>query len=180
MITIEIPRISHKKLEALARKIRPVARFAMGQGKFFRDERGDLYYVIVDNPRKESLWNASRGRRVMRALVPTHTEELRFVIKKGCGYSPTVADVLAQINPQIIHKVVAFELTKGDGIICERQLRRQIDGTLASGGTGKLVARTQPVTFYADGRHVKPIATEPPPADRSRETMRRRPRRLWP
>lgn len=107
-----IPKISDEKLEDLVDKIKPVVRCS----KFLYTDtvelnpEGDLLCYLEDvDPRVDNFVQKPKLGKIAEGLK--HFKTIKTYHKYGVPvvFSPTVAEVLAQIPEKYLDKVVAFE-----------------------------------------------------------------------
>lgn len=125
-----IPKMSRSQIRKLARRIRPLIRFAKvitttkptasggveiitrltPKGKLQQDERGSLYFIKPTNPFTVAFaWSPKPIAR------PPRLQELCTITTyHGYGFygffKPSVAEVIAQIPKEHLDKVVAFSV----------------------------------------------------------------------
>lgn len=118
------PEISDEKLEELAKRIKPVFRYAKSNfGTLSRDPEGDLlfYSEDVEDLRNENItWDPkpkvlAEDLKYLDDIVTYHKFNLPIF------FSASVAEVIAQIPKEYIDRVVAFE-TVFDGLGLENFL----------------------------------------------------------
>lgn len=113
-----IPKISDEKLETLVNKIKPVVRcFKLLDTEILEAHlKGDLLCYIEDvDPRTDSFLRNPKPERLAKGLK--HLADIKTYHKFGVPviFSPSVAEVLAQIPKKYLDKVVAFE-TVSEGL----------------------------------------------------------------
>jgi hypothetical protein len=109
-----IPEISDTKLKKLAKRIRPVVRFAEGAEGKFPDPRGVAYYIKPVHLRNAAVtWGPKPSRKAgeLRLVDTIHTYH-----EYGAPslFKPSVAEVLAQIPEKHLKNIVAFEIGDAD------------------------------------------------------------------
>jgi hypothetical protein len=107
-----IPDISDKKLEMLVKKIKPVVRCSrLLDTELVRlNHEGDLLcYIEYDNPRMDNFVQDPKPKSLAEGLK--HFADVKTYHKFGVPvlFSPSIAEVLAQIPKKYLDEVVAFE-----------------------------------------------------------------------
>ena len=117
-----IPKISRNKVYKLRELTKPVARFASGpHGLYPHDECGDLYYIkVIADPIKSSYLmspDPNPNSLLKKILAGEKCEELKPLMQiithhttASFCFSPTEAEVLAQIPEKILDQVAAYEI----------------------------------------------------------------------
>jgi hypothetical protein len=104
-----VPKISDTKLKKLAKRIRPVVRFAEGAKGKFPDPRGVLYYIKPVHLRTGAFtWAPKPGRKAGKLRL---VDTIQTYHEYGAPslFKPSVAEVLAQIPEKHLKNIVAFE-----------------------------------------------------------------------
>lgn len=113
---IEFPEIDKRQLDEMVARVRPIRRFARGRnGLFPQWTEGELCYLDVRDPRKDSLFDAKATRVVKRKLRIILRISVHFPAKPGDQgrFLPRFASVLAFVRTQPFwRKIVAFEIVE--------------------------------------------------------------------
>ncbi len=107
-----IPEIPDKKLEMLVKKVKPVVRCSrlLDTEIVEPDPEGDLLcYIEYDDPRMDNFIRNPKPKSIAEGLK--HLADIKTYHKFGVPvmFSPSIAEVLAQIPKKYLDKVVAFE-----------------------------------------------------------------------
>lgn len=118
-----IPEVPQKVIGELAKRIRPVIRFARVRqkirngkivevldpnGKLQRDDRGSLYFIKPVNPFNIAFpWDPKPDTRAPRLQELCKITTYHTWAYYGC-FKPTIAEVLAQIPAEHLDKTIAF------------------------------------------------------------------------
>jgi hypothetical protein len=102
--------ISDERLTELAKRIKPVVRFAEGEEGLFVHSKGSLYYIKDVDLRKTAFtWDPEADR-----LADTFTTICDIQTYHSWSYygffKPSIAEVLTNIPEEFLEQVVAFEI----------------------------------------------------------------------
>jgi hypothetical protein len=117
----QLPSISNERLEELIRKIKPVVKLSKthksGINGFEYDETGKLYFIQDVDPRHTSFATYPKPTKMAIGINPEPYLVIitNHAIDSIVFFTPTVAEVLAQIPPSELERCVAFE-TKYRGV----------------------------------------------------------------
>lgn len=129
-----IPILPEGQLKVLFNRIRPMMRFQKIDRILRPSDSGDLYFLIMNDP------NTILDREPIPGNRAANVAEFRRIKTYHCWSTmapevhPTSAEVLAQIPPDILNQIVAFEVVmsagpgniEGDHIRTETILYRKI------------------------------------------------------
>ena len=120
-MAVAIPEISDEQLADLARRIKPVVRFARRttsrSDELVTDPEGDLFFIKDVDPRTTAFtWDPEPTRRA-EEVNPNSYRSIRTRHTYGAPvfFKPSVAEVLAQISEGDLERCVAFE-TESEGL----------------------------------------------------------------
>lgn len=117
---MKIPQITDKRLEDLLLKIRPVVRMSIHSRsidwcRFSLDDAGSLYFIEAVNPRTDTFHHSVIPSG--KANVKSKPYNTIYTIHNAFGYqangpfSPSIAEVFAQLPESEIERCAAFETT---------------------------------------------------------------------
>ncbi len=108
----QIPEISDERLETLIKKVKPVVRCSrLLDTELVRpNPEGDLLcYIKYDDPRMDNFVQNPKPKSIAEGLK--HLADIKTYHKFGVPviFSPSIAEVLAQIPKKYLDEAVAFE-----------------------------------------------------------------------
>jgi len=110
---IWIPHISEKQLQELAKRIRPLLRFAEGADGLFLSPHGFLYYIKTVSIDKRSYLHQPHPDCRAGGFSKLGTIKTYHAYSNHLFFSPSIAEVLTFIFNKKKENVIAFEIIEG-------------------------------------------------------------------
>lgn len=109
----EFPSITSRELRRRVARIKPVLRFAYGEGGPFLHPQGFLHFLVGVDPRHTPLIEGVEPKSRAEGLVCVATIDTYHTFSVYRLFRPSIAEVLAQIPAELIDTVTAFEVPVG-------------------------------------------------------------------
>lgn len=105
-----IPEVSKALIQERAYRIKPVVRFRRRGGEWVHSVEGKLHYIEpVDLFHTSFIWDPKPTTRAS-GLAPLGVTRTYHTYGYHGIFKPSIAEVLAQIPPEFLDRVVAFEI----------------------------------------------------------------------
>jgi len=105
-----IPEVPKSDILELAKRIKPVVRFAIGLMGRFKSPEGKPYFIKPVDPFTIAFMWSPKPRKVAKGLKKLVDITTYHTWTYYGMFKPSIAEVLAQIPADIVDRVVAFEI----------------------------------------------------------------------